>query len=96
MKTGAIEQNVTTQIDKKSFKESFWINIQIFCLVLTVCGQALAGIDVVFAEVIWLIANVISYIRDYILKRPFADKLRDGVLTLITIFLVCMYGFGIW
>lgn len=87
-----MEKETTKNLEtKKSFKENFWINIQVFCLILTVCGQIVVGPSYIGGQIIWFIANVISAVRNYVLKRPRADKIRDNCLTLLTLTLIVFY-----
>ena len=53
-------------------------------LMLTIAGQIIATGSVLMAQVVWLIANIMSVARDYILDRPKADKVRDWALCGIT------------
>lgn len=69
-------------------------NAAYLVLMLTIAGQIVATGSVLVAQIIWLVANVISVARDYILSRPTADKVRDwalcgitgGIIIVITVF----------
>lgn len=69
-------------------------NAAYLVLMLTIAGQIVATGSVLMAQIIWLSANVISVVRDYILDRPMADKVRDwalcgitgGIVIVITVF----------
>ena len=71
--------------DIKSTWEFVWENLQLLCLGLTIAGQILIGGS-----------NVICLTRDFVLHRPMADKVKNAVLTAITLTLVINYFLGIF
>ena len=73
-----------------------WENAAILCFALTVVGQGLVGGLYLVAQGVWLTANIISLIRNIILDRPKADKLRDAGLIGLTIALIILRLFGIY
>lgn len=73
-----------------------WENAAILCFTLTVAGQGLVGGLYLVAQGIWLTANIISLIRNIVLNRPKADKLRDAGLIGLTIALIILRLFGIY
>lgn len=72
----------------------FWNNIALFALGLTVIGQIVIGKSYLLAESIWLASNIITLTRDFVLKRPVADKIKNSVLTAITIGLIIAFFLG--
>ena len=81
---------------EKSSKEKRWENIALLCFGLTVLGQGFCGSLYLLAQTIWLTANVISLIRNIVLDRPKADKMRDAGLIGLCISLICLRLFGIY
>lgn len=59
-------------------------NAAYLALAFTIAGQIVTAQSVMLAQIIWLIANAINVGRDYVLKRPAADKVRDWALSGIT------------
>lgn len=72
----------------------FWNNLALFALGLTIVGQIVIGKSYLLAETIWLASNVITLTRDFVLKRPIADKIKSAVLTAITVGLIIAYFLG--
>lgn len=81
---------------EKFHKEQQWENIALLCFALTVLGQGLVGGFYLMAQFIWLTANVISLIRNVVLKRPKADKMRDAGLIGLTIALIVLRVLGVY
>ena len=82
--------------DTKSTWEFVWENLQLLCLGLTIAGQILIGGSYVIGQGIWLVSNVICLTRDFVLRRPMADKVKNATLTAITLTLVINYFLGIF
>lgn len=72
----------------------FWENIQLLVLAMTIAGQIIMGSNYIIAQSIWLIANCITITRDFVLKRPAADKIKNICLTAITAGLIIIYWMG--
>lgn len=81
---------------EKSSKEKRWENIALLCFGLTVLGQGLVGGFYLIAQFVWLAANVISLIRNIVLDRPKADKLRDAGLIGLTTALIVLRVLGVY
>lgn len=81
---------------ERSPKEQRWENVALLCFGLTVLGQGFCGSLYLVAQGVWLIANVISLIRNIVLQRPKADKMRDSGLVGLCISLICLRLFGIY
>ena len=58
------------------------------CLALTVAGQVLTACNVLVAQWVWLVSNLLLVARDIALERPTADIVKDGSMLLITIGMV--------
>lgn len=73
-----------------------WENLQVAVLALTIAGQAVVGGLYLLAQIIWLVANVVSLSRDFVLERPMADKVKNGGLCGLTIALITLRLLGIY
>ena len=63
-------------------------NMQYLVLAGLIIAQCVIGKWYLIGQTIYLFCNVISVIRDYVLKRPTADKVKDYACTAITIGLI--------
>lgn len=81
---------------EKTKNERLWENVAVLCFALTVLGQGLVGHLYLVAQGVWLIANVISLIRNVVLERPIADKVRDGGLIGLTTALIVLCVLGVY
>lgn len=86
--------NVKFTDETKSKSVIFWENVQLLGLALTIIGQITVGMWFLVGQGLWLVANIIAVIRDFILGRPSADKIKDIVLTAITASLIILNVFG--
>ena len=85
-------KNVRFIEEKQSDKKiKIWENIQLLVLMLTIIGQVTIGASFIIGQGVWLVANTIVLIRDFILKRPTADKIKNATLWAITCGLVASY-----
>ena len=66
----------------------FWEIINYFCLIGLVVGQITVGYAYIFAQIIYLICNAVSVIRDIKLRLPPSNIVRDACFTAITIGLI--------
>lgn len=66
----------------------FWEAIGYVTLALCIFGQIAVGYVYLIAQAAYLIANLFGVIRDFALKLPMANKVRDIVFTAITIALI--------
>lgn len=80
--------------EKKSKFIIFWENIQLLGLGLTIAGQITVGAWFIVGQGLWLVANIIAVVRDFILHRPMADIVKDSALTAITMALIALNLFG--
>lgn len=65
-----------------------WEILGYITLVLCVIGQITVGWLYIVAQVAYLIANIISVIRDIVLRLPTANLVKDIVFTGITVALI--------
>lgn len=84
-------KNATVICENKPFGVRVWEDIQLLCLGLTIVGQILIGPMYIVGQSCWLVSNVLAIIRNFILHRPFADKIKDAVMTAITTGLMLAY-----
>ena len=57
--------------------EKFFEVINYFVLVLLIVGQCIVGADFFAGQFTYLVANIISVVRSFVLHRPVADKIKD-------------------
>lgn len=57
--------------------EKVWEGVAYVCLALTIAGQVFTTMNVLIAQAVWLISNVLFVARDFALKRPVSDKVKD-------------------
>ena len=67
---------------------AFWDTMGYLTLALCVIGQITVGYGYLFAQFVYLTANVISSIRDFSLNLPRPNKIKDIAFTAITIGLI--------
>lgn len=65
--------------------EKLITNAQYLVFVLLILGQVTIGQSYVCGQCIYLIANIISITRCFVLKRPKADKVKDMGCTIVTV-----------
>lgn len=71
--------------EKKQEQENrAWEGVALVCLGLTIAGQIIIGGWYLFGMGLWLVSNVLFLTRDFVLKRPKSDKVKDAALTAIT------------
>ena len=66
--------------------------MQLVCLFLTIAGQVVIGPRYLAGQGIWPVSNIIAIIRNVVLKRPLADKVKDWAMTGITAGLMIAYA----
>lgn len=67
---------------------TFWEVIGYTTLALCIFGQIAVGYVYLMAQGAYLLANVLSVVRDFALNLPRANKVRDVVFTGITVALI--------
>ena len=70
--------------------EKFFINILYVAVVLTVIGQCLVGSSFYLGQGAFLIANIVYCVRDCVLRRPKADKIKNFTFLGITLGLILL------
>lgn len=74
---------------KKIWKSKmFWEILGYVTLALCIFGQITVGTVYLLAQFAYLIANCVGVVRDFALKLPNANKVRDVVFAGITIALI--------
>lgn len=75
-------------------KEKTWENIGYINLALCIFGQVAIGWLFIPAQLAYLTGDCIMVVRDFILKRPIADKVRDIAFTVICIGVIVVKIYG--
>ena len=70
-------------------------NLQYVTLVLLVLGQCTVGSIFYLGQGIYLVANLISVFRSFVLNRPTSDKVKDVTCFAITLGLIIVKTFAI-
>lgn len=81
---------------EQSAKTAIWENLQIIVLFGTILGQILVGGLYFIAQSVWLACNLLSLIRDFVLGRPLADKIKNAGLCGVTIGLIVLRMIGVY
>ena len=68
-----------------------WNNIGYLVMALLLVGQITVGWLFMLGQGAYLVGNVLNVIRDFKLKRPAADKVKNVCFTAITIGLIVIY-----
>lgn len=74
--------------NKKNF------DILYIAMILTIVGQCVVGKSFYFGQFAFLIANVIYLCRDFVLRRPRADKIKNICFTGITLGVILIEFFS--
>ena len=69
-------------------KKVFENQIGYMVMFLLIIGQCTVGEWFIFGQVIYLIANVSSVVRDFVLRRPNSDKVKNICFSAITVGLI--------
>ena len=68
-------------------------NLQYITLICLIFAQCVVGSNFYFGQIIYLIANVVSVFRTFVLNRPTADKIKDTSCLAITVGLIAFRFF---
>ena len=68
-----------------------WNRTVYLVLALTILGQMIVRVDYLWGQSAWLIANVLTVVRDFALDRPAADKVKNSCMLAITIGLIALF-----
>ena len=63
-------------------------DLQYFVLIMLILGQCTVGENFYLGQCIYLVANIVSVFRSFVLQRPNADKVKDVCCMAITIGLI--------
>lgn len=75
--------------------EKIFENAQFVVLALLILGQCTVGSVYLVGQGVYLLANLISVVRCFVLKRPVADKVKDICCLAITLGLIFLKFFVI-
>lgn len=81
---------------KEETKIKVWENLQLIVLSGTILGQILVGGLYFVAQSIWLACNILALVRDFVLGRPAADKVKNAALCGLTLALIVLRAVGIY
>lgn len=76
---------------KSAIVNNLWEIIGYICLALCVVGQITVGYAYLLAQIVYLVANIASVIRDYALDLPRANKVKDICFSGITVALIIIF-----
>ena len=85
-----------TSNETKSLSRIIWENLQLLVLMLTIAGQLFVGVAFFIGQGLWLVANAIAVARNFVLKRPVADLIKDGIMFAITLSLIILRAIGLY
>lgn len=84
------------KMDKKQKVTFAWENLQLLVLAGTIFGQCTVGASFLLGQGVWAACNTIALIRDFVLRRPAADKIKNAALLGITVGLIVAYLLGFY
>jgi len=67
-----------------------WENLQYLVLALVMLGQGITAVNLIFGQALFLVANLISLVRNLVLHRPHADIVKDVACTVLTIIVIVL------
>jgi len=67
-----------------------WKELNYLVLIALITAQCVVKVDFLIGQFVYLFANILAFVRCFILVRPVADKVKDGCMLGITIGLVVM------
>lgn len=76
-------------MDKKT--KTVWEIINYGCLGLLIFGNILVGYQYIPAQIAFSIANLVSVIRDFKMKLPTSNKVRDIFFFILSVGLIVIY-----
>lgn len=74
-------------------KNKIFENLQYITLISLIVGQSIVGQNFYAGQIIYLIANLIAVIRNFVLGRPIPDKIKDCACLGVTISLILLEYF---
>lgn len=70
--------------------ERFFKELNYLVLITLIVGQCVVKADFLIGQFVYLFANIVSFVRCFVLHRPLADKIKDGCMLGITCGLIAM------
>ena len=70
--------------------QMIWKELNYLVLIALITAQCVVKADFLIGQFVYLFANVLAFVRCFILRRPVADKVKDGCMLGITVGLVVM------
>lgn len=70
--------------------QMIWKELNYLVLIILITAQCVVKADFLIGQFVYLFANILSFVRCFILRRPVADKIKDGCMLGITVGLVAM------
>ena len=69
-------------------KREIFENLQYVVLILLIIGQCTVGVNFYLGQCMYLVANLLAVTRNFKLRRPAADKVKECSCLAITIGLI--------
>ena len=79
---------------RHELKTKIWENLQLLTLAGSITGQVTIGASFLLGQSLFLAANIIALTRNFVLKRPTADKIKDASLLALTLGIIVAYLLG--
>lgn len=67
-----------------------WKELNYLVLIALITAQCVVKADFLIGQFVYLFANILAFVRCFVLARPIADKVKDGCMLGITVGLVVM------
>lgn len=64
--------------------QKVWKELNYLVLIALIVGQVVVKADFFIGQLVYLGANILSFVRCFVLQRPVADKIKDGCMLGIT------------
>ncbi len=64
--------------------QKVWKELNYLVLIALIVGQVVVKADFFIGQLVYLGANILSFVRCFVLGRPVADKIKDGCMLGIT------------
>ena len=88
--TTNINTREEANVEEKKAGIGIWEMVGYLTIVLAVIGQICVGRYYIWAQSAFLVGNVFSIARDYALKLPRANKVKDFTFAAITVGLILL------
>ena len=70
--------------------QKVWKELNYLVLISLIVAQCVVKADFLIGQFVYLFSNILSFSRCFVLKRPLADKVKDGCMLGITSGLIAM------